>query len=130
MFIYIWTLWELSHITNHVITLIKKLEGYQGLVGILALLAFATLLQWVNKKVLGVSVDFVKNNGLDLLKKAFNSFGQFFKEIFAQLDIEAIIGYFTSFDNILGPIANAAEIMGIMAVILRPVIQRFNLAKI
>ena len=121
---------NVTNISNHVISLIKKLEGYEGLAGILALLAFSTLLQWVNQKVLGVAVDFVKNKGLELLKKAFNSFGEFFKQIFAQLDINEIIGYFTSFDKYLGPIANGAEIIGIMAVILRPVIQRFNLAKI
>lgn len=119
----------LDDITNKVITLIKKLENYAGLVGILGMLAFATLLQWANQKILNVAADFVKNKGLDLLQKAFNSFGTFFKEIFGQLTIDNIIGYFKNFDGVLGPIVNTAEIITIMAIILRPIVQRFNLKK-
>ena len=119
----------LDDITNKVISLIKKLENYAGLVGILGMLAFATLLEWINQKILDVAVNFVKNKGLDLLQKAFNSFGTFFKEIFGQLTIDNIIGYFKNFDGVLGPIVNTAEIITIMAVILRPIVERFNLKK-
>jgi hypothetical protein len=119
----------LDNLTNKVINLVKKLESYTGLVGILGLLAFATLLQWVNQKILGVAVDFIKKNGLETLKKAFDSFGTFFKEIFGQLSIDNIIGYFKNFDGVLGPIVNTAEIITIMAVILRPIVQKFNLKK-
>jgi hypothetical protein len=119
----------LDDITNKVITLVKKLENYAGLVGILGLLGFATLLEWVNKKILNVAANFVKNNGLDILKKAFDSFGTFFKEIFGQLTIDNIISYFKNFDGVLGPIVNTAEIITIMAEILRPILQRFNLRK-
>jgi hypothetical protein len=119
----------LDNLTNKVVNLVKKLESYTGLAGILGLLAFATLLQWVNQKILGVAADFIKNNGIETLKKAFDSFGAFFKEIFGQLSIDNIIGYFKNFDGVLGPIVNTAEIITIMAVILRPIVQKFNLNK-
>ena len=119
----------LDGIITHVTTLVKKLENYIGLTGILAMLGFATLMEWVNQKVFSLTTKF--ETVIKIIKEAYNSFGDYFKQLFGNLTIDVIINYFKDFNNKLhlGVIAKTAEIIGIMARILRPILQRFNLIK-
>ena len=124
----------LEPITTQLMSLGKKILGnYAGITGILAMLGLTTAIIWAEDEFLSFATDkiivWLKNGSSKNLLKLFDAFGNFFKEIFTRIGLDDIISFFTSFDNALGPIVQTAKIVSIMAMLLKPVVQRFNLKK-
>ena len=124
----------LEPITTQLMSLGKKILGnYTGITGILAMLGLTTAIIWAEDEFLSFAIDkiivWLKNGSSKNLLKLFDAFGNFFKEIFTRIGLDDIISFFTNFDNALGPIVQTAKIVSIMAMLLKPVVQRFNLKK-
>lgn len=123
----------IENILNKVLELTKKLANYEGLTGILAILGLVTLLTWLGQKYLSKITKFIGGEIITTIKKALTSYSNFFKEIFSTIGINDIIKFFKNFDAVLGSIVTSAEIITIMANILRqPLIiikNEFNLEK-
>jgi hypothetical protein len=124
----------LEPITTHLMQLGKKILGnYSGITGILAMLGLTTAIIWAEDEFLSLAIDkimvWIKNDSGKNLSKLFSAFGNFFKEIFTRIGLNDIISFFTNFDNVLGPVVQSAKIISIMAMLLKPVVQRFNLKK-
>ena len=122
----------LDPITTHLKTLSQKiLSGYNGIAGILIMLGLATAIIWAEQELLNFQIDkiadWIKKGTTNLLTKLFNSYGNFFKDVFGNLALNDILSFFSDFD--LGPIVQSAKIISIMAMLLQPVVQRFNLRK-
>ena len=125
---------QLGPIVTQLTTLTNKILGnYTGITGVLALLGLATVLLWLEEKVLstiqGKIKDFFKDSIINKIKKVLDSFGEYFKKIFTNLTINTITGFFSTFNSILGGLVIASDIMGILSFLLEPVIERFDFRK-
>ena len=111
----------------------KLIQNYDGIKGILATLGLTTAIIWCENEFLNFAinniVEKIRNGFINNISKVFSTFGDFFQEIFSNIQLNDIIGFFTNFNNVLGPVIQSSKIITIMANLLKPVVQKFKINK-